>query len=112
MRNLNPSPYNFLFSLILCVAFAPSRANEPQLHIQKTDKAPVIDGVLDDEVWKDAALVTEFYQTVPVEGANPSEVTEAYLTYDRDTLYVGARLYDRNPEAIVARQMREDERDA
>ena len=109
MRNLNTSPYNFLFSLILCVAFAPSQANEPQLHIQKTDKAPVIDGVLDDEVWKDAALVTEFYQTVPVEGANPSEVTEAYLTYDRDTLYVGARLYDRNPEAIVARQMREDE---
>ena len=109
MRNLNTSPYNFLFSLILCVAFAPSQANEPQLHIQRTDKAPVIDGVLDDEVWKDAALVTEFYQTVPVEGANPSEVTEAYLTYDRDTLYVGARLYDRNPEAIVARQMREDE---
>ena len=32
---------------------------------RKTDKAPVIDGVLDDEVWKDAALVTEFLSDRP-----------------------------------------------
>ena len=109
MRNLTPSLHHFLFLLFLSAVFAPSQANEPQLFIQRTDKAPVIDGVLDDEVWKDATRVTEFYQRVPVEGANASEATEAYLTYDSDTLYVGARLYDRNPDAIVARELREDE---
>ena len=102
-------PYQFLFSLILSVVFTSSQANEPQIFIQTTDKAPVIDGVLDDEAWKDATLVTEFYQLVPVEGAEPSEATEAYLTYDSEMLYVGVRLHDRNPDAIVARVLREDE---
>ena len=100
---------HLLFPLILSGAVTSSQANEPQITINKTDKAPVIDGVLDDETWMDAALVTEFYQLDPVGGANPSEATEAYLTYDSDMLYVGARLHDRSPEAIVARQMREDE---
>jgi len=109
MRNLNPGLHHFPFALILCAAFAPSQANEPQLHIQRTANPPVIDGVLDDETWKDATRVTEFFQSVPVEGAPVSEATEAYLTYDSNMLYVGARLYDRNPDAIVAREMREDE---
>ena len=109
MRNLIPSLHHFLFLLLLSAVFAPSQANEPQISIQRTGKAPVIDGVLDDETWKDAILVTEFYQRVPVEGADASEATEAYLTYDSDMLYVGVRLYDRNPDAIVARELREDE---
>ena len=109
MRNLTPSLQHFLFLLFLCAVFAPSQANEPQLSIHRTDKVPVIDGVLDDEAWKDATLVTKFYQRVPVEGADASEATEAYLTYDSDMLYVGVRLYDRNPDAIVARELREDE---
>ncbi len=101
--------YHFLLALYLCAAVTASHANGPQITIQKTGNAPVIDGVLDDETWKDATLVTEFYQLVPVEGATPSEVTEAYLAYDSDMLYVAARLYDRDPGAIVAIQMREDE---
>ena len=109
MRNLIPSLHHFLFLLLLSAVFAPSQANEPHISIHTTDKAPVIDGVLDDEAWKDATLVTEFYQRVPVEGADASEATEAYLTYDSDMLYVGVRLYDRNPDAIVARELREDE---
>ena len=109
MRNITPSPYHFLFLLFLTVAVTSPRANEPHISIHTTDKAPVIDGVLDDAEWKDATLVTEFYQSVPVEGAEASEATEAYLTYDSDMLYVGVRMYDRNPDAIVARELREDE---
>ena len=100
---------HFLLLLMLCAAVASSHANEPQLRIQRTDKAPVIDGVLDDAVWKEATRVTEFYQSVPVEGAEASEATEAFLAYDSDMLYVGVRLYDREPDAIVARELREDE---
>ena len=100
---------HFLLALLLSLVFTPCQAKEPQITINKTGNPPVIDGVLDDEAWRDATLVTEFYQLVPVEGASPSEVTEAWLAYDSDMLYVGARLYDRDPEAIVAMQMREDE---
>ena len=99
---------HFLLLLILCAAVISSHANEPQIHIHKTDKTPVIDGVLDDETWKNATRVTEFYQLVPVAGADPSEITEAYLTYDSDMLYVGVRLHDRDPDAIIAMELRED----
>ncbi|NKB37688.1 MAG: hypothetical protein GKR93_11030 [Gammaproteobacteria bacterium] len=68
-----------------------------------------MDGVLDDTVWKDAVLVERFIQRVPTEGAAATEKTQAFLSYDDDMLYVGVHLYDRNPEDIVARELREDE---
>lgn len=103
------NPKHWLLLLVLCAAFTPSRADVPQITIHRTDKAPVIDGVLDDAAWKDATLVTEFYQRVPVEGAEVSEATEAYLAYDSDMLYVGVRMHDRDPDGIVAMELREDE---
>ena len=98
-----------LLPVVLLLLVTSTRANEPQLHIHSTDHAPVIDGVLDDAAWQDATRVTAFYQRVPVEGAPVSEATEAYLTYDSAMLYVGVRMHDRNPDAIVARELREDE---
>ncbi|MYI75812.1 MAG: hypothetical protein F4057_11065, partial [Acidobacteria bacterium] len=41
--------------------------------------APVIDGRLDDDVWRDAALLTEFYQRQPLDGAPPPEAPEVYI---------------------------------
>ncbi|MFT7459779.1 MAG: hypothetical protein ACI909_002462 [Planctomycetota bacterium] len=101
--------FKFLYALTFIGLSASVLANEPQITIHTTDKAPVIDGVLDDEAWKDAIVVTEFYQRVPVEGAKASEETEAYLIYDSDMLYIGVRMHDRDPDAIVARELRENE---
>ena len=86
------------------------RANEPEVTIKRVDSVPVIDGVLDEALWDEATLITDFYQRVPVEGAPVSERTEALLAYDSNTLYVGVRSYDRDADAIVARELREDER--
>ena len=41
----------------------------PRVAPTQTDTPPVIDGVLDDEVWNAAALITEFTQQAPIEGA-------------------------------------------
>jgi len=100
---------NALFAMTLLLVSAFSQANEPHINIKRTTTAPVIDGVLDDATWKDANLVTKFYQRVPIEGAPASEKTEAYLTYDENMIYLGVRMYDREPDAIVARELREDE---
>ncbi len=100
---------NILYALIFLLLSTPGQANEPQLFIKRTTTAPVIDGVLDDATWKDANLITKFYQRVPIEGAPASEETEAYLTYDKDMIYLGVRMYDSEPDAIVAKELREDE---
>ncbi|MDX1562062.1 MAG: sugar-binding protein, partial [Gammaproteobacteria bacterium] len=77
--------------------------------IQRVDRAPVIDGVLDDAVWAEAMPITDLHQINPVEYAEPSERTEIRLLYDDDALYVSARLFDRRPDEITAQVLRQGE---
>lgn len=67
-----------------------------------------LDGVLDDAVWALAQPITEFRQQEPVEGGTPSEPTEIRILYDDQALYIGAMMYDSNPEGILAYQLQRD----
>lgn len=58
------------------------------------DKPPVIDGLLDDEVWKDSTVLKEFYQIQPGDNLAPSKPTEVRLGYDDKYLYLGFHAYD------------------
>src|SRR5260370_15666146 len=74
----------------------------------RVDRAPVIDGHLDDPGWLLAMPVTHFLQTDPEEGKSVSESTEVRILYDANALYVGARLFDREPGRIMRRLGRRD----
>jgi hypothetical protein len=73
--------------------------------IYRTATPPVIDGKLDDVAWENAAIVDDFHQTVPVDGALPTERTIVRVTYDDEYLYIAANLLDSEPTAIQAKQM-------
>jgi hypothetical protein len=73
--------------------------------IYRTESAPIIDGRLDDEVWKNAAIVDDFHQTSPSDGAKPTEATIVRVTYDDEYLYIAAHLKDSDPSGILAKQM-------
>ncbi|HEY9284382.1 MAG TPA: DUF5916 domain-containing protein [Pyrinomonadaceae bacterium] len=64
------------------------------VRVPKFAKAPVIDGKLDDEVWKSAAVLTNFYQTRPGDNIAPSQPTDVLVGYDAKTLYVAFRAKD------------------
>ena len=68
-----------------------------------------IDGVLDEDVWQQAEPATEFLQTEPTEGLEASEQTEVFILYDKNNLYIGANLYDSDPEGILGYQKQRDE---
>ena len=74
----------------------------------RVDRPPVLDGRLDDPAWALAPPVTQFIQTDPSEGKPVSEATEVRVLYDATAIYIGARLYDREPNKIVARLARRD----
>jgi len=74
-----------------------------------TSTPPTIDGRLDDEVWSTAGVVDDLHQLLPTEYAVPTEPTTIYVLYDEDTLYVGAKLWDSEPEEITARILRQGE---
>ena len=86
---------------------APTIATPAKVvRVVRVASPPVIDGRLDDEVWQQADVITDFHQIRPGDGAEPSEVTEVYLLYDDDALYVGARMYDSEPDRIAAPTVR------
>jgi uncharacterized protein DUF5916/cellulose/xylan binding protein with CBM9 domain len=74
----------------------------------RIERGPTLDGRLDDAAWQTATTITELTQSDPDEGRPVSERTEIRVVYDGSALYVGARLFDRNPAAIVRRMGRRD----
>ncbi|MET0625049.1 MAG: DUF5916 domain-containing protein [Pyrinomonadaceae bacterium] len=62
--------------------------------VARFEAPPVIDGKLDDEVWKGAAVLKDFYQTDPGYNIAPSKPTEVLIGYDARFLYFGFRAYD------------------
>ncbi|MCY3556082.1 MAG: DUF5916 domain-containing protein [Gemmatimonadetes bacterium] len=71
-----------------------------------------IDGRLDETAWAAAIPATRFVQREPVEGAEPGEDTEVRVLYDEGAIYIGARMYDDQPEQIGRQLVRRDERGA
>ncbi len=92
----------------VCAAQEPAAPGEAlkSVRMVRADTPPVIDGRLDDAVWARAAVIDDFHQSQPVEGAEPTERTEVYLLYDNDTLYIGGRFWDSEPEQIAAGTLR------
>lgn len=80
----------------------------PPLALSKTEKAPRIDGSLDDPAWQRAARFKEFKILHPNAGKAPSERTELYLTYDRNNIYVGVRAFDSEPAKIRSEAKKRD----
>jgi len=67
-----------------------------------------VDGLLDEAVWQSAQAASGFTQAEPREGQPASERTEVRIAYDRDNLYVAARLWDREPAGVVVAELRKD----
>jgi hypothetical protein len=68
-----------------------------------------IDGRMDEAAWQAATPVTDFRQFDPNEGQPASERTEARILIDDDAVYVGMRLFDREPRLIQSQLARRDE---
>jgi len=81
-------------------SFAQSEGlKKRSLNIKASEKSPTIDGVIDDDFWSKIPMISNFKQTTPRPGQNPSYPTEVKVTYDDIALYVAARMYD-NPDSI------------
>ncbi|MCA1619180.1 MAG: carbohydrate binding family 9 domain-containing protein [Acidobacteria bacterium] len=64
------------------------------VRIPRFDTAPVIDGKMDEAVWKTGAVFKDFYQFHPGDNIAPSQPTEVYIGFDAKTLYMAFRCFD------------------
>ena len=67
-----------------------------------------LDGKLDELFWDDIPGTDDFLMQEPIEGGEPTENTIIKIAYDEKYLYIGAILYDSEPDGIKAFKMRKD----
>lgn len=75
------------------------------------DAVVVIDGELDEEVWRRAARLDGFWQYEPVDGRRAEERTEVLVWYAPDAIYFGIIAHDTHPGSIRASLAERDEID-
>jgi hypothetical protein len=85
-------------------------AQEPLRTAQaiRVDRAPKLDGTLDDPLWNQANPITNFLQREPHDGPPPTERTEVRILYTKHEVYFGITCFDSNPKGIVATELRRD----
>ena len=88
------------------IVLPPEKANPPSINLMKTP--PVIDGKLDDEAWKSATVLKDFYQTSPGDNIAPSKPTEVFLGYDSKFLYIAFHAFD-DPAKVRATVAKRDD---
>ncbi|EDP96038.1 DUF5916 domain-containing protein [Kordia algicida OT-1] len=91
-----------LFFSFALHSFAQDSIPKKTYHIKRTETPPKIDGILDDDVWKDAEIATNFIQFRPSIGNTLPDYqkTEVKMVYDDEAIYVSAYLRDK-PENIM-----------
>ncbi|MFM6976028.1 MAG: DUF5916 domain-containing protein [Sphingobacteriaceae bacterium] len=94
-----------LFYTLVCMAFLGGAAAQTikKTTAVRTDKAPKIDGMINDAVWKNTSVLTGFTEIKPVPGRTEREDqrTEVKILYDDVAIYVAARMFEANTDSIA-----------
>jgi len=93
-------------------ASGQSQASLPEstvVHAVRVDRAPTLDGSLDDPLWQEAEVTSNFRQKEPYEGEPASERTDVRVLYTHRAVYFGIHCFDSEPSKIIANELRRDE---
>jgi hypothetical protein len=92
MKKLLP----LIFILLAFTAPAQKINESYQFHIKPTTSKIIIDGILDDDAWKNTDVAKDFWLKFPTDTAHANNQTEVRLTYDDNFLYVSAICFKAN----------------
>jgi hypothetical protein len=92
-----------ILPLVSTFVYSQKAPTPRQLPAQRTTKAVKIDGVINDEAWKDAAMMTDMIEFRPTVGRreDPETKTIAYLMYNDEGIYFGGYCYERTRDSIA-----------
>ncbi len=102
-----------LMLILATTAFSSNKKPEykknREMKAIRTHEKIIIDGILSEKVWQNPGT-DDFVMSEPIDGGEPTEKTIVWLAYDDKAIYVAARLFDSQPDKIVARLGRRDDR--
>jgi Carbohydrate family 9 binding domain-like len=89
---------SFLVACVLAMANSAARGDDPpvtrEAECRWAERAPTIDGKLDEPAWKAAAVIDRFPSFWKKSDPGPAHATKARLLWDRDALYFAAEMTD------------------
>ncbi len=94
----------YIFALTSVISLAQTTKKKKTLHINRSiNKAPKIDGKLDDDAWKGTQVAKDFFMVRPNNGEKEatSHRTEVSIVYDDEAIYISAMMYDPEPDKIA-----------
>jgi hypothetical protein len=108
------------FVLVACLSLAATVSAAQPLPLEGPEAKPVIraiaapdgyrvDGRLDEAIYGTVSGAIDFYQQEPHEGELATEKTELWVLFDSKNLYLAFRMWDSQPERMIANEMRRDQ---
>jgi len=99
---------NILVILLLCFFTISKLEAQGSVKINKLTAKMTLDGRPDESAWKQASLFPMIVHS-PTFGNEPCEASEVMVAYDQEFLWIGARLYCKDPKNIICTSKRRDE---
>lgn len=91
----------FLFSLANTALCGSDVRYHAAGRLDSSHASPVIDGVLNEDVWSFVEPAISFIQQAPNPGQNSRQKTEVRILYTDEAIYIGARMFDSSPDSIL-----------
>ena len=88
---------------------ATTPAPKKQLQALRITEAIKLDGQLDEAMWQQAPIATQFIQNRPNPGPPEKHPTEVRILYDDANLYIGAVMHDISADSILRELTPRDE---
>ena len=108
LKNIALFFVSILFESVYAQEIDPDQLRLKEIYAARVQTPPVLDGLLDDEVWENVVPESDFLQWRPYNLKPPAEKTEVRLVYDDNYIYVGVNCLTSKPEKIVGRLGRRD----
>lgn len=101
----------FFVSILLLCCFAAHSQTVKQVPAVRTNLPITLDGIPDEEAWKQAPVIADFVEMRPHFGRteSPESKTTAYLLYDDDFVYFGGYNRERTRDSVATQLAGRDE---
>jgi len=99
--------------LFILSSYGYAQIAHKNIEAVRTKNIPIIDGLLETEIWSEAPKATNWSQIEPVNGEaeRSNQRSEVQFIYNDKAIYVGALFYDTSPDSILREFSLRDEWD-
>ena len=82
--------FALVVSILLTANYTSAQINfeDFQIEIKKTNEPIVIDGILNENTWKEASVGKDFFMITPIDTGKATQFSEARVAFDDEFLYI------------------------